>query len=400
KFVEHDIDGYTSTVELESQEEVNYTTVTHIVKIHNEKKEVVPPTPLEPAKTTVSVEKQWKGKQQDEVTVNLLADGKKVDEITLSDENEWKHTFTDLPVVNDIKDEKAIEYTVEEVAIDGYEVSIDGNAKDGFVITNLIVGKVDIPVTKVWELYEKEAQTVTVDLLQNGKVIKTEKITKDNDWTYTFKDLPKYDNEGKLYAYTVEEQSIDGFEVEVTGDQTNGYTITNTEIVPPTPLEPAKTTVSVEKQWKGKQQDEVTVNLLADGKKVDEITLSDENEWKHTFTDLPVVNDIKDEKAIEYTVEEVAIDGYEVSIDGNAKDGFVITNTEIKAPVKEEPKVEVKEEVVKVIEKKEEKVEGKPLSDTATDNFNLLLIGFALLLLGSGVGVYFIRKRKLAKDNQ
>src|SRR5699024_2878016 len=182
KFVEHDIDGYTSTVELESQEEVNYTTVTHIVKIHNEKKEVVPPTPLEPAKTTVSVEKQWKGKQQDEVTVNLLADGKKVDEITLSDENEWKHTFTDLPVVNDIKDEKAIEYTVEEVAIDGYEVSIDGNAKDGFVITNLIVGKVDIPVTKVWELYEKEAQTVTVDLLQNGKVIKTEKITKDNDW--------------------------------------------------------------------------------------------------------------------------------------------------------------------------------------------------------------------------
>ncbi|MBF1276230.1 MAG: Cna B-type domain-containing protein, partial [Parvimonas micra] len=49
--------------------------------------------------------------------------------------------------------------------------------------------------------------------------------------------------------------------------------------------------------------------------------------WKHTFKDLPVYDD--NGKEIEYTVKEVAIEGYESKIEGNAKDGFVITNKEI-----------------------------------------------------------------------
>src|SRR5699024_11875848 len=85
---------------------------------------------LEPSKTTVDVEKVWKGEKQDSVTIHLLADGETVDEVVLSKDTDWKHTFTDLPVVYDITDEKAIEYTVEEVEIEGYEVSISGNAKE------------------------------------------------------------------------------------------------------------------------------------------------------------------------------------------------------------------------------------------------------------------------------
>src|SRR5699024_11781524 len=85
---------------------------------------------LEPSKTTVDVEKVWKGEKQDSVTIHLLADGEKVEEVVLSEDTDWKHTFTDLPVVHNITDEKAIEYTVEEVEIEGYSVEITGDAKE------------------------------------------------------------------------------------------------------------------------------------------------------------------------------------------------------------------------------------------------------------------------------
>src|SRR5699024_4913648 len=129
----------------------------------------VPQYPMEPGTTKVSVEKVWKGEKQDSVTVKLLADGEQVDTIDLSEENNWKHTFTGLPVVHDVKDEKAIEYTIEEVAIDNYKSTIDGDQKDGFVITNLRVGKIDIPVEKEWKNdkgYEDERpESIEVDLL-------------------------------------------------------------------------------------------------------------------------------------------------------------------------------------------------------------------------------------------
>ena len=55
--------------------------------------------------------------------------------------------------------------------------------------------------------------------------------------------------------------------------------------------------------------------------------MNEGNSWKHTFKDLPVYDD--NGKEITYTVKEVAIEGYESKIEGNAKDGFVITNKEI-----------------------------------------------------------------------
>lgn len=196
-----------------------------------------PLTPLEPAKTKVSVKKVWKGKKLDSIKVHLLADGKIVDEVVLSNKNNWEHTFTDLPVVNDIKDEKAIEYTVQEVAIDGYNVTIDGNAKDGFTITNLQVGKVDIPVKKTWQdnLPNDRPSQIEVDLLQNGKVIETVKMTADNDWKHTFKDLEQYDNNGKQYVYTIEEKPVKNY-TSVINKTENGFEIVNTlndPVVPP-----------------------------------------------------------------------------------------------------------------------------------------------------------------------
>src|SRR5699024_5681655 len=117
------------------------------------------------------------------------------------------------------------------------------------------------------------------NLLQNGEQINTVTLDENVDWTHAFDNLPAFDEEGIMYTYTVEEVEIDGFDVEVTGDQNNGYTITNKEIVELKPLEPSTTSVDVEKVWKGEAQDAVTIHLLADGEKVDTVELSDDNDW-------------------------------------------------------------------------------------------------------------------------
>ncbi len=61
-----------------------------------------------------------------EIEVKLLANGKEVQTAKLNEANSWKHTFKDLPVYDD--NGKEIVYTVKEVAIEGYESKIEGNA--------------------------------------------------------------------------------------------------------------------------------------------------------------------------------------------------------------------------------------------------------------------------------
>ena len=55
------------------------------------------------------------------------------------------------------------------------------------------------------------------------------------------------------------------------------------------------------------------------------LMLNNANNWSSIFTKLPVRND--DDKLLEYSIEEVEIDGYTSEITGNAEDGFVVTNT-------------------------------------------------------------------------
>ena len=45
---------------------------------------------------------------------------------------------------------EAIDYTVEEVALDGYSSTMTGDMENGFTIVNTIEGKRSIGVTKEW----------------------------------------------------------------------------------------------------------------------------------------------------------------------------------------------------------------------------------------------------------
>ncbi|WJE35842.1 Cna B-type domain-containing protein [Bacillus mycoides] len=62
-------------------------------------------------------------------------------------------------------------------------------------------------------------------MLQNGTEFKTEivKADKEGNWTFSFKDLPKYDGQGNEFQYTVNEVKVKDYETKV-----EGTTITNT----------------------------------------------------------------------------------------------------------------------------------------------------------------------------
>jgi hypothetical protein len=73
-------------------------------------------------KKDIEVTKVWNdnnnqdGIRPESITVKLLADGVDIATATLSEANGWKATFGGLEVN---KDGKAINYTIEEVAVDG-----------------------------------------------------------------------------------------------------------------------------------------------------------------------------------------------------------------------------------------------------------------------------------------
>lgn len=70
------------------------------------------------------------------------------------------------------------------------------------------------------------------------------------------------------------------------------------------------------------------INLIADGAEVQEITLNAENQWKHTFTNLPKYNPETGNEIV-YTLSEDSIVGYSTVIVGDSQNGFTVTNTEV-----------------------------------------------------------------------
>ena len=68
-------------------------------------------------KTEVPVTKTWVGKELNEVTVRLYADGEEKESAVLTAGGEWKHVFGNLPKYDD-QDGHEIEYTVTEDAIE------------------------------------------------------------------------------------------------------------------------------------------------------------------------------------------------------------------------------------------------------------------------------------------
>ena len=135
-------------------------------------------------------------------------------------------------------------YTVQEItAPNGYELTTDTynltvSATSGVIKTveNEKTPTVDVNVKKTW--VGAVGGPVTVRLYKDG-VASTETVTLDetNGWTATFTGLLRNDaTDGHLITYTVAEENVpEGYTSEVTGNVTDGFTVTNTEIPPTIP---------------------------------------------------------------------------------------------------------------------------------------------------------------------
>ena len=259
------------------------------------------------------------GKRPESITINLLADGEKVDSVTVTEADDWKFEFKGVPKYND--DFEEIEYTVTEETVDGYETEI----KDFDVTNTHEPEEVDVSVAKVWDDNDdqdgKRPDSITVTLSNGDKVT----LSEENEWKATITGLPKYEK-GEEIEYTWTEASVDGYELTDTKVEEYLTTLTNTH-------EPEVTKVDVTKVWTdaddkdGIRPDSVTINLLADGKETGaSVTLNEGNSWKGSFINLPKYADGKE---IEYTISEVTVEGYTTTISGDAASGFTVTNVHV-----------------------------------------------------------------------
>ncbi|MGZ7215616.1 Cna B-type domain-containing protein, partial [Streptococcus pyogenes] len=84
----------------------------------------------------------------------------------------------------------------------------------GYNITNSYTpATTSISGTKTWSDNNnqdgKRPDSITINLLANGKKVDSQKVSAATNWAYHFDNLPQYEN-GQVITYTVSEDTVDG----------------------------------------------------------------------------------------------------------------------------------------------------------------------------------------------
>ncbi|MDO4753674.1 MAG: Cna B-type domain-containing protein, partial [Bacillota bacterium] len=290
-------------------------------------------------KVDVKVTKIWDGTEQNSVNVTLIGKVGTEEvvkrEATIYKHDGWVYTFLNLPKNNASGD--LIAYEVLETQIPGYYPPVYNTVKENeFTITNKEIPnipKTDVVIRKVWKGARQADARVTlyqsVGAGEKTKVGDTIILNTGNNWSHTFHDLAKQDENGNEVNYSVEETPIAGYVVNHTVDKTENLTtitVTNME----QPLN--KILIPVTKKWVGDPAEKVTIilNKMVGGNpvKVTEVELNETNKWNHVFE----VDKADADGDISYEIEEVKLDGYTVNIEKDPVSGaYTVTNTK-KAP--------------------------------------------------------------------
>ena len=157
--------------------------------------------------------------------VVVTLEGTDKEPITLNETNNYTGKFTGLKKYDE--NGNLIKYNAVESAIDGEgeafahykqdESKGEGQFINTFDPSTLQEDKTSVTVNKTWDDMNNEHNTrpengIIVHLKDNnGKTLQTVTITESDNWTYTFADLNKYDANGNIINYTVEEEQVNNY---------------------------------------------------------------------------------------------------------------------------------------------------------------------------------------------
>ncbi|MBR0092627.1 MAG: Cna B-type domain-containing protein [Lachnospiraceae bacterium] len=295
----------------------------------------------EPPVIRIPVKKNWvdqnnvAGKRPATLQVTLYADNVPQKVATLNAQNNWTDTttFVGLPVYKAGQKGVKIVYRVDEQTVPEYtEERNDAwvyEGATGTLFTNTYTpGTTSVSVKKVWQDGDNRDRIrpsqITVILYQkdeSGNVYKTQTATlqvtenEATSWYYKWDNLPLYVEgmEGVEAVYEVKEDPAgipSGYRSTVSGNATQGFTITNT-------YQPGEVEVRVVKKWEDADNRDnrrpesvvirlyktVTINNVTTTSVVDEVTFSETLGWEKTWYKLP---EKEEGQKITYTVKELA----------------------------------------------------------------------------------------------
>ena len=304
-------------------------------------------------KITLNVSKVWNdnnnefGKRPTSITVNLKNGNNIVATDTLSSSNNWETSFQNVAKYDANNDE--IAYVIEE-EFDSifYSQSDYQKSENDIQITNTFAvptDKVNVKVVKTWDDNDNRANKrpskVTVKLYRDDIEIDTNDLTENDDWTYTFDNLRKYNDVGDEYFYSVEEVlNNNNYELSYSNVTTEGnlkiFSFTNAFV-----HNEETTTIYVEKVWDdnnnefGERPSSVTISLNKNDNPVAIELASMFNDWVATFESLPKFDENNDE--IIYVAEEVLNnDNYE-QVDYQVNDNKITIVNKYIEPTIDEP---------------------------------------------------------------
>lgn len=175
----------------------------------------------------INVSKEWDDHNNIEkirpqsVTVNLLANGVKINSVELSERNNWRYTFTEL---DEHKNGEKINYEIKENSVNGYTTTYNAN-EDYTSVTIKNTHKVEpteVKVIKKWEnhdIFMNNMPTIILNLYykvnenDTWKLISTVDLKSNgNVWEHTWKSANGFDILPKSYIYKVEEVGFKGID--------------------------------------------------------------------------------------------------------------------------------------------------------------------------------------------
>lgn len=196
----------------------------------------------------LKIKKEWVNKRPipGGLTIHLLANGTPIDEVELTAENNWEHTFEGLPTYSN---GELIKYTIDEKDVPAgwsgnildpitFEKTADEQDQEVVErqITLVNIDLTEVTGTKVWADGEAEHPAIQLQLfrkLDGGEAepVGEPQLLENGDTTYTWSHLPVGDEEGNFYTYFVDEVAApEGYEKSASDD---GLTITNSPTTPP-----------------------------------------------------------------------------------------------------------------------------------------------------------------------